>query len=125
LTGGTKIFDDASLQLLSGFDWKGNVRELRNAVERISIFAVSPELAPAAMQETGMVASVSPSPDGRSFFLNLLRSNDAKANLLEGVERDLIDLALQESHGNAAEAARVLGVHRNALLRRIEKHDLR
>jgi transcriptional regulator with GAF, ATPase, and Fis domain len=125
LTGGTKKFDDASLQLLSGFDWKGNVRELRNAVERISIFAVSPEITPAALQETGMVASVAPSPDASSFFLNLLQTNNAKANLLESVERDLIDLALQESHGNAAEAARILGVHRNALLRRIEKHDLR
>jgi transcriptional regulator with GAF, ATPase, and Fis domain len=125
LTGGTKKFDDAALQLLSGFDWKGNVRELRNAVERISIFAKGPDITPAAMQESGMAVSVAPSPDARSFLLHLLRSNDAKANLLEGVERDLIDLALQESHGNAAEAARILGVHRNALLRRIEKHDLR
>jgi transcriptional regulator with GAF, ATPase, and Fis domain len=125
LTGGTKKFDDAALQLLSGFDWKGNVRELRNAVERISIFATSPDITPAALQETGMVATVAPSPDARSFFLNLLQSNNAKANLLESVERDLIDLALQESHGNAAEAARILGLHRNALLRRIEKHDLR
>jgi len=125
LTGGTKKFDDAALQFLSGLDWKGNVRELRNAVERISIFATSPDITPAAIQDTGMVASVAPSADARSFFLNLLRSNNAKANLLEGVERDLIDLALQESHGNAAEAARILGMHRNALLRRIEKHDLR
>lgn len=124
-TGGSKTFDEASLQLLAGFAWKGNVRELRNTVERISIFATSPEITAADMQETGMVVSVAPSPDSRSFFLSLLRSNDAKENLLEGVERDLIDLALQESHGNAAEAARILGLHRNALLRRIEKHELR
>jgi DNA-binding protein Fis len=41
------------------------------------------------------------------------------------MEKALIDLAIQESRGNAAEAARILGVHRNALLRRIEKYELR
>jgi transcriptional regulator with GAF, ATPase, and Fis domain len=125
LTGGTKTFDDASLEILSGFEWKGNVRELRNVVERISIFAEAPNVSPAALQLSGIVTSLAPSPDAKSFFLNLLRSNGSKSNLLETVERDLINLALQESHGNAAEAARILGVHRNAFLRRLEKHNIR
>ncbi|MCX6133408.1 MAG: sigma-54-dependent Fis family transcriptional regulator [Ignavibacteriales bacterium] len=125
LTGGAKTFDEAALQVLSGFEWKGNVRELRNAVERISIFAEAPEISPAALRQSSIGVSAAPSPDSASFFLSLLRSNAAQVNLLESVERDLIDLALKESHGNAAEAARILGVHRNAFLRRIEKHDLR
>jgi DNA-binding NtrC family response regulator len=72
-----------------------------------------------------MGATTSTSVDTRSFLLTLLKSHREDTNLLDCVERDLIDLALQESQGNAAEAARILGVHRNALLRRIEKYDLR
>lgn len=34
-SGGTKVFDDEALQYLSGLEWKGNVRELRNTVERV------------------------------------------------------------------------------------------
>jgi two-component system NtrC family response regulator len=101
------------------------VRELRNAIERISIFAVSAKITPAILHETTMGATSSTSADTRSILLKLLQSHRADTNLLDCMERDLIDLALQESQGNAAEAARILGVHRNALLRRIEKYDLR
>ena len=124
-SGGTKKFDDAALQVLSALEWRGNVRELRNAIERVSIFAVSSEITPAILRETTMGATASTSVDTRSFLLTLLKSHSEDTNLLDCVERDLIDLALQESQGNAAEAARILGVHRNALLRRIEKYDLR
>jgi Nif-specific regulatory protein len=124
-TGGVKTFDDGSLQLLAGLDWKGNVRELRNAVERISIFAEGREITSEHLRETGICTPATGTADSRSLLLSLIQSNDSATNLLESVERDLIDLALRESHGNAAEAARLLGVHRNALLRRIEKHDLR
>jgi DNA-binding protein Fis len=61
----------------------------------------------------------------RSMLLTQIQSNAADNNLLESIEKDLLDLALLEAHGNAAEAARMLGVHRNAILRRIEKFGLR
>jgi two-component system NtrC family response regulator len=113
------------LQYLSSLEWKGNVRELRNTVERISIFTPSNSVSAAAVRDVG-IGTVSPaSADARSVLLSLLQSKSGEVNLIENLEREMIDLALQQSHGNAAEAARMLGVHRNALLRRIEKYDLR
>lgn len=124
-SGGMKKFDAEALRLLSETEWKGNVRELRNAVERISIFSTAPTITSAAVQEFGCGPVGAPVVDGRSMLLSRIRSNGPENNLLESLEKDLLDLALQEAHGNAAEAARMLGVHRNALLRRIEKFGLR
>lgn len=125
LSSGAKSFDREALQYLSSLEWKGNVRELRNTVERISIFASSNSVTAAAVREVGIGTVSSGSADARSVLLSLLQSKSGEENLVENLERELIDLALQQSRGNAAEAARMLGVHRNALLRRIEKYNLR
>ena len=39
-------------------------------------------------------------------------------------ERDLLEKTLQEAGGNRSEAARMLGISRSALYRRLEKHNL-
>ena len=124
-SSGGKSFDSDALQYLSGLEWKGNVRELRNTVERISIFTASSSVSAAAVRDVGIGTVSHGSADARTVLLSLLQSKSGEENLVENLERDLIDLALQQSHGNAAEAARILGVHRNALLRRIEKYNLR
>jgi len=124
-SSGAKAFDSEALQYLSSLEWKGNVRELRNTVERISIFTPSNPVSAAAVRDVGIGSNSPSSADARSVLLSLLQSKSCEENLIDNLERELIDLALQQSHGNAAEAARVLGVHRNALLRRIEKYNLR
>jgi transcriptional regulator with GAF, ATPase, and Fis domain len=124
-SSGAKSFDLDALQFLSGMEWRGNVRELRNTVERISIFSPFNSVSSQSIREVGIGIVPPASADSRSLLLSLLQSKSGEENLVENLERDLIDLALQQSHGNAAEAARMLGVHRNALLRRIEKYDLR
>jgi transcriptional regulator with GAF, ATPase, and Fis domain len=124
-SSGAKSFDDGALQYLSSREWKGNVRELRNSVERISIFTSCTSISDAVVRGVGIGTAPHTSADARGILLSLLQSKSGEENLIENLERELIDLALQQSHGNAAEAARLLGVHRNALLRRIEKYDLR
>ncbi len=124
-SGGTKVFDEEALQYLSGLQWKGNVRELRNSVERISIFTTTSSISAAVVRDVGIGAATGGSADARSVLLSIIQSNTAQTNLIEDLEKEMIDLALQQSSGNAAEAARMLGVHRNALLRRIEKYGLR
>jgi Nif-specific regulatory protein len=124
-SSGAKSFEEGALQALSDMDWRGNVRELRNTVERISIFTSFNSISAAAIREASVGIGTAGSADARSMLLSLLQSKSGEENLVENLERDLIDLALQQSHGNAAEAARMLGVHRNALLRRIEKYNIR
>lgn len=124
-SSGAMSFDGEALQYLSSMEWKGNVRELRNSVERIAMFTSSNSVSAAAVREVGIGTATPASADARGVLLSLLQSKSCEENLVENLERELIDLALQQSHGNAAGAARMLGVHRNALLRRVEKYNLR
>jgi len=101
----TEIAPDAMKQL-SAYDWRGNVRELGNVIERAIVVGRGPRL---TMQDlpSRVVASVArPSIDGRSY-------RDA----MEYYRRELVLAALERCHGNRAAAARELGLHEKYLLR--------
>jgi DNA-binding NtrC family response regulator len=105
-------------RLLTAAAWEGNVRELRNVIERACIladgeFITEREVAdalPGGRGVTGGGAGAggdAPSPER-----------------LEDVERDHIQRALLRAGGNKKAAARMLGVSRRALYRRLERLDL-
>jgi DNA-binding NtrC family response regulator len=104
---------------LSGFDadahrallehaWPGNVRELDHAIERAVLMSGGAEVRALDL------ALRAPADGGR-------RLEDLT---LEEVERVLIEKALRRHGGNVSEAARVLGLSRSALYRRISQHGL-
>ena len=121
---GAKHFSADALDLLKTFEWKGNVRELRNVVERISILVKDREVS------TSNVHSFSFGADGMmttrltSAFRELLQDMEGHANIPDRVEKELIQLALLECSNNVSQAARMLGMDRMALQRRIEKFGL-
>ena len=121
---GAKHFSADALDLLKTFEWKGNVRELRNVVERISILVKDREVS------TSNVHSFSFGADGMmttrltSAFRELLQDVEGHANIPDRVEKELIQLALLECSNNVSQAARMLGMDRMALQRRIEKFGL-
>lgn len=102
--------------LLGGAPWDGNVRELRNVIERACMLADGPIVTeqdvmaclPPAMSEA-RIASLPVVDDGRT---------------LSTVEREHIMKALQRVGGNKKAAARMLGVSRRALYRRLERLEL-
>jgi DNA-binding NtrC family response regulator len=97
-----------ALAVLENYDWPGNLRELRHAVEGATILASGERLGP----EDFPFASgtrVSTSTDG----LNL-----------EQLERQAIERALARHAGNISQAAEALGVTRPALYRRMAKHRI-
>jgi DNA-binding NtrC family response regulator len=110
-------------RLLSAGDWDGNVRELRNVIERACIlsdgdFITERELAvsmpapvarPAAVQGDGDRTASAITPD---------------KDLLATVERDHIQRALVRAGGNKKAAAKMLGLSRRALYRRLERLNL-
>jgi two-component system response regulator HydG len=112
-------------RVLGAAAWEGNVRELRNAIERACILAdgdfiterelsVSmPALSPAAARP-GVAAPADARP------AEAMPSDD----LLVTVEREHIQRALARAHGNKKAAARALGLSRRALYRRLERLDL-
>jgi sigma-54 dependent transcriptional regulator, acetoin dehydrogenase operon transcriptional activator AcoR len=99
----TEVSDDA-LRLLTGYPWPGNVRELRRAIE----FAVircrgaviqADDLPPEIFEPANLAGALSTDP-----------LNDEKARLVD---------ALGRSRGNRARAARLLGISRATLYRRL------
>jgi DNA-binding NtrC family response regulator len=109
----------AAEALLLTAPWDGNVRELRNVVERACLL-VDDDL----VSEREIAACLPPASVRGS---RAAENNGAAAeekDLLSTVEREHILRALQRTGGNKKAAARMLGVSRRALYRRLERLDL-
>jgi DNA-binding NtrC family response regulator len=110
-------------RLLGAAAWDGNVRELRNVIERACIladgdFITERELAvsmPAVTYMPGRAAAAAAPAAAQPA---------APDDLLASVEREHIQRALQRANGNKKAAARMLGLSRRALYRRLERLDL-
>ena len=104
---------DALLQ----YRWPGNIRELRNVIERIVIFKkdalITVEDLPPAIR-----FGRSTSSSGCPFVL------PPEGVELEAVERGLVEQALERTSGNQSAAARLLGLSRYALRNRMKKFEL-
>lgn len=123
-TQGAKQFQDDALQRLSSLQWQGNVRELKNVVERLSIFIQSKTISAGDLSRLGIGNDPQSLPQLSRTFQSLLDANDTEKDLLEFVEKNLVQLALQQTGRNVLQASKLLGIDRNALQRRIEKYHL-
>lgn len=111
--------------------WRGNVRELRNAIEHALIVArgnlILPEHLPQAieLQEvagTGIRDLEASIESWLDDYLNQnLDADDVYPRLLDRVERTLFEEILRRHQGNVASAARQLGLHRVTLKRKIDE----
>ncbi len=107
-------------RMLSLAVWDGNVRELRNVIERACIladgdFITERELA-MSMPAAAAAAEPAPAPPPPE--------PAPEPDLLVNVERDHIQRALVRSGGNKKAAAKMLGLSRRALYRRLERLDM-
>jgi DNA-binding NtrC family response regulator len=115
----TTQIDRDALERLVAHDWPGNIRELRNAIERIMILENKPRIElvdlPAAIRGGDGVAPAA-SPAGRELPLGRMS--------LEEMERRAIAEALERSGGNQVRAAKLLGISRDTLRYRMKKFGL-
>jgi DNA-binding NtrC family response regulator len=98
---------------LSGYSFPGNVRELKNMIERALIASGGEMIRREHFQVLGS-AVTAPVRDGR---VAVAAVADLSLNL-EEAEQALIQRALEQTRGNVAEAARLLGVNRSRIYRR-------
>jgi PAS domain S-box-containing protein len=102
--------------LLRGYSWPGNLRELYNVLRAACAHARSEQLRaadlPAELRRAVQREQMPPRPADKSLPLE---------HLLEEAERRLIQLALQRAGGKKARAARLLGIPRPRLWRRMVK----
>lgn len=110
-------------QVLMKYDYPGNVRELRNAIERAVIIAEGGRIEVEHLPEriTRPPPPSAGGPGGRPQPVGFVPGVDT----LESVERRMIQEALELARGVKTEAARLLGISRFQLLRRLEKYGLR
>ena len=111
---GVRLSPD-TLDLFDGFPWPGNVRQLRNEVQRAVALAPTGGVVGPDMLSPALAGSVGEQGDvrrGRRVSLGAA---------VEKLERDMIESALERSGGNISETARVLGLTRRGLYLKMER----
>jgi len=106
-----------TMQLLLGYSWLGNVRELQNAIERAAVIAegtVEPAHLPAYFREE-MKASQCNEGRGNASSLD---------DRLGEIEKGMIIEALTRAGGVQVRAAELLGINQRSLWHRIKKHNI-
>ena len=124
-SGGGRRFSDAVLAAFAGYDWPGNIRELKNCVERMTV------LCPDEIIDTEYLPINLASPAGSSDAQAPLDRSDEDLHsfdlhtALEQVERDTIRAVLEHTGGNRNKAIQLLGISRQNFYIKLEKYGLK
>ena len=104
-----------ALHALCTYAWPGNVRQLRNVVEKMVVLGSGPELAEDDLppEITAPASAAAPAP--------ALAAAPAAAQSLAETERDQINAALRACRGNKTKAAELLGISRRTLHRKLKE----
>ena len=105
----TKRISTQALKLLVDYEWPGNVRELENVIERAVVLG---------REDTLQAGDVSLGI-GRRPSKSSAASSSTNVSLVDA-EKNLIEETLKLAHWNQTEAAKLLGIHRNTLRRKIK-----
>ncbi len=102
-----------AIELLKCYEWPGNIRELRNVIERAVLTCQTNEITDKDFPEHLRIISEQNEKQGNKTDLDL-----------EEKEKQLITEALQKTNGNQVRSAALLNISRNTLRYRIKKHAI-
>ncbi|MDI2587903.1 sigma 54-interacting transcriptional regulator [Psychrobacillus sp. NEAU-3TGS] len=103
---------DSAMEMFTNYDWPGNIRELRNIVERMIIFIDHSTIT------AEDIASIFPSYTNNTVDKEGLEHEKAR------LEKDRIQEALAVTYGNKSAAAKKLGISRVSLYNKIKKYGI-
>jgi len=109
-------FSKASLKILRAYSWPGNIRELRNLCERLSILLAGRIIEPENLPHE--FVRINNTPKVTDFTLPEIGLH------LDALEADLIYQALSRTQGNRSKSAKLLGLSRDTLIYRMQKHGV-
>ncbi|MCB9914230.1 MAG: sigma-54-dependent Fis family transcriptional regulator [Planctomycetes bacterium] len=107
-------FTPEALAALAAHSWRGNVRELRNAIERACLHAAGGLV---TAEHLGLGAAAAPAPAAAA----PLSTGDYR---LKSMEEALIRRALEAAEGNRSQTARLLGVNRQTLYNKLRAYGI-
>ena len=99
---------ESGLAALENYSWPGNVRQLQHMIERLTILAPHSRIDESAVREA----------------IELTEPRDASSDSLADMEADQIRKVLTVTGGNKSRAAKILGIERKTLYRKLEKMGL-
>jgi two-component system response regulator AtoC len=108
-------FSPEALHALEAYAWPGNARELRNVLERVLLMEDAESI---LLDQLPPEIQGATDENGNTFVL------PAKGLDLEELERELLCQALARAEGNKTSAARLLGLSRDTIRYRLEKHGI-
>ena len=115
--GAVKKLTPESAAMLAGYNWPGNIRELKNVIERAMIMAGSGDIRPEHLQLSG---APEPAP-----ALDAPVPGYSMDMSLEQLEKAHIKNVLDKTGGNITHASKVLGISRYTLREKLKKYGLR
>ena len=102
-----------SMELLCQYTWPGNIRELENVIERAVALASVPE-----MQVGDLPEYI------RNLSVETYRRHDSEFPTLEEQEKNYIKWVLDKCNGNKTKAAKIMGIDRVSLWRKIKRFEI-
>jgi len=124
-------FSEDAKQILVTYPWPGNVRELRNVIERIMIFindndriVIKKHLPGELLDNKAHVINNNLNVSRNESLSKIQKGNFSLEEEVENLEKECIKQAMKLADGNKTKAAKLLGISRFTLLRRLDKYNL-
>jgi DNA-binding NtrC family response regulator len=114
-------FTDAAIQWIRVRAWPGNVRELRNAVERLALLSDTDTIDADVLEEHIGLHMADSAREIDRMARAILALPTRIGSKLDVIERAVLHHAVEITGGNKSAAARLLGVHRKFLERRLDR----
>ena len=108
-------FSPSALEAMKSYRWPGNIRELRNCIERAVVLSQSPLI---EAEELSLSHLLAPGDSGK---MSLSHSGTYVPQSLNDLERKHVMATLEAMGGNKTKAASVLGIERSTLDRKLAR----
>ena len=116
-----KTFSPTAIDILTNYEWPGNIRELQNLVERVVSLVDGPVIKPIHLPEH---MKISGHQKDKANHLSDLPFLDSKKKITENFEKEYFKNLLIKYHGNISKAAERAQISRRTLYRMINTYEL-